>query len=238
MLTLQELLDQLIYGELSNLSGGNEFSPCTLENGLNTKDLPRIINHINLGLINLYTKFPVEESQLTIQQFANTTTYVLNSKHAVSNTTSSEKKYILDTTENPFADDIIIIDTIYDAKGCVVPMNDITYCNSIFTPSYDRIQIPDPKDGSITVLTYRAKPVRIDPRTKDLSQVIRIPESLWEALMFYVASRYHASIPTGQELSNVYLSRYYNRIAEVVERNVFCNDTNTTSTVLDSRGWV
>lgn len=241
MITLGDIFDQLSTGELYQVaSGGQDYDLCgsgTL--GVKPSDYPKLIRHINLGLNNLYTKFPIHEKEVMIAQYPFITRYKLNSKYSESKADPTVTyKYILDTVEDPFMDDVLRVDAAFDKCGCKVPVNDEAYCSSVFTPTYDEIQIPKPCDGDILFVSYRAKPIKIDPSSTDLTQEIRIPDSLEEALLFYVASRYHASRANGQELSNIFLSRYYNRIAEVENRNVFGNDYNTTSTLLDSRGFV
>lgn len=238
MLTLSDLFEQLQYGELSTMEEGGMHDDLCGSNlrGIKPDDYPRLITHINFGLINLYTKFPILEREVLIRQSIKRTKYPLSSKFAES-TGKDPSKFILDE-HDPFTDDVLRIDAAFDENGCAVPVNDSNKCNSIFTPSIDLVQIPNPREGEVLFLTYRAKPVKIPTTTTDLSTEILIPETLWEALCFYVASRAYSGIQTTQDLSNVYMTRYYNRIAEVEERNVFGNDFNDTNMMLEVRGWV
>ena len=57
---LQKLFEHLTLGELKQLGiGGYEEYKAIQE-----KDYPEIVSHLNLGLINLYTRFPMLEKEL------------------------------------------------------------------------------------------------------------------------------------------------------------------------------
>ena len=71
---------------------------------------PKVINAINLAMIDLYTEFPVKVRGMTIQLYSHITEYYLDSDYAATNTESTEVyKYITDTANNPFTDDVIHI---------------------------------------------------------------------------------------------------------------------------------
>lgn len=55
-MTLQEIFDQLAYGEFRTLSVG--------EDGIQPKSYASMINHINLGLNALYKRFPLKRVRL------------------------------------------------------------------------------------------------------------------------------------------------------------------------------
>lgn len=239
MFTLNDLFEILHHGELRGIEeGGNFPDECGRVFGsIKVDDYPKIISHLNLALINLYTEFPLLEKELLLKQQANRTKYILSSKYAVSNPQATTK-YIIDSVEEPFTDDIIRINSIYNEYGLDIPLNDNVYCESIFTPSYNTIQVPNPQEGNLLAVMYRAKHPKIALNTEELTTPILLPECFWEAVAFYITSRIHASRASGQELSQLYLSRYYNRLADVRTRNVFGTNVNNTNTKLVSSGWV
>lgn len=241
MITLADIFGQLSTGELYQVaSGGQDLDRCgegTL--GIKLENYPMLIRHINLGLISLYTQFPVREGEVAIALYPSITRYELNSKYSVTSKDDTILyKYIMDTPKCPFKDNVLRIEQIFNSCGNVVPINDEAYCQSVFTPAYNEIQVPNPVEGEVLFVSYREAPVAIPTDTTDLTTKVDIPAVLVEPLLFYVASRYNAGKPTGLDASNLFLSRYYTRISEIAARNVFGNDYSTTSTALERNGWV
>lgn len=238
MILLSDFMEDLKYGELNgvSLSGGID-APKEIV----VADYPKIITHLNIGLTNLFSKFQLKENEVIIQQFDDVTEYVLNSKHAASNVTSQERKWILDTPERPFQDDIIKITRAYDEEGNVIPVGDLNSPNAIFEVNYNTVQIPYPVGTNITSLIYRAKHPRINPNTPDLSSVeLQVPEVFREALLWYVASRVHgASLDEASRARSVeYLQRYEARVAEVTRNGIFAQTDEDSNSAFARGGWL
>jgi len=244
MYTLGDLLEQLQYGEMYTLpEGGMDNGACNTEahspEGVRVEDYPKIISHINFALVNIYTKFAIEERELVIMQMGHVTRYHLHSKHSVFSTDPSiTDKYIMDVEHDRFSDDILSISAVYDQCGDPVALNDTEDCSSIFTPAYDQIQIPNPADGAMVYICYRARPTKLDPASTDLTQEIRLPDCLQEALCYYVAGRLHSSRAAGQDLANMYLAKYYNRLTEMGELHLWGTPYDTSTSKLEDNGWV
>ena len=82
---LQTIFDQLIHGELSQLFiGGAETSDVIVPD-----NYPKVISYINMGLLELYKRFPLRLKELVIQQNEGIGTYILDSNYAVANNESS-----------------------------------------------------------------------------------------------------------------------------------------------------
>ena len=173
---LQQIIDKLRYGELLNTSWDCD------------DKLPKVITAINSGLIDLASRFPLEEKQVLIQQYPQISIYKLSKEFARSNKDSSEPhKYILDTVFEPFTDDVLLITDVCDETGSKIPLNDENRPDSIFLISYNQIQIPNANEENTTFVIYRKSPKYIDPHTTDLEQDIDLPAYLLEALCAYVA---------------------------------------------------
>lgn len=244
MITLNEIFDDLTYGELAQLYVGGAES-----DGIPIAEYPKVISAVNLALTALYSRFPLNEKEVDIQQYDSITEYHLDVKYAVSNTGSTEPiKYIIDTVEDPFLDDLIRITAAYDEVGNEVPLNDedsvnITdgKTNSWFTPSYDSIQIPTPVSTNKCSFVYRAKHVKIPLNTSDIPSVeVLIPESLREALLSYVGARIYSA--RGNEsalgLSQALYSKYEGICVQVEQKNLLLNGSSNTNTKLENNGWV
>ena len=237
MFTLQDVTDSLVHGELDQLDAGNEFTRCGIQSGMKPEEIPRIISFINMGLTNLYTKFTLKTKQLVLEMNSGTVLYHLTPAHAQSSAEGTGDKYILDSADAPFTGDILSLIAVYNACGHEVPIGDLRDCCSVFYPAWNQLQVPNPVDGEQLTLLYRAKAERI-PVDAPMDTVIDLPDVLWECLNFYVAGKYYARNQNTQELSNINMVRFANRIAELHREKVFGNQWNTTNVLLDRQGWV
>lgn len=236
MLTLQDIFEQLTYGELAQLSVGGADT-----GGIQVKDYPKVISHINMGLTALYTRFPLRIKELTLQQHEQITLYKLDYAFAQSNTESTEAiKYIIDTANAPFLDDVLRINTAFDELGNEVQINDEDSNTSIFTPDYDTIQIPYPINTSAYFFTYRARHPKIPLDTLDPASVnVDIPIYLLEALLTYVVGRVLTSKggTDGLTESGTYLNKFEALCRQVEEHNLMNSSSSETNTKLDDNGW-
>lgn len=233
---LSEFFDQLTLGELAQVSIGGK-----PKGEISQSDYPTIIGHINLGLTRLHTRFLIREDELFIQQYDHIAEYVLDPKYAQTNTGSAEPyKYIADTVANPFLDNVLRIERVYDENGAEVPLNDSQVENSVYTPNYRTIQIPTANSNNSISVVYRGNHPKIDRYTIDLSAVsIELPPSFYEALLYFVASRVHAPMgPTelGSESNNYFMK--YEAACQTLERYNMLHEDNETNTRLEMNGWV
>lgn len=255
---LSEIFEQLKYGELSTIALGG--TDCA---GLSVDDYPRIIAHTNLALIELYKRFTIKTGELTLVPDDIITEYRLHSDFAQSNTASGEPiKYIKDTIEVPFTDDINKIETVKDLAGRTVPLNDRKQIFSLFTPNFKTIRInyniPTeyiPADSynsaskppvympvnreELTVL-YRAKPEAIPTDILNPEMVeILLPYSLMEALLYYIASRIHTNLNLDGSIGegNNYMQKFEQACNKVWELGLMNLDEDTNEK-LDNAGWV
>ena len=122
-----------------------------IEGSLQDKDKPRVLGYLNSGLLALYTRFPLLFKECRIRQLSYITTYKLNSKFAVTNTASSEVKYIIDSMIAPFTDDVIRVEFVSDEVGDVLERNSTDYDKVYLTPSMDAIEVPNPCKGNLYI---------------------------------------------------------------------------------------
>ena len=119
----------------------------------------------------MYGKFKLSRSEQLIDLIDNTAMYTLNS-------------------------DLMIIEAVFNELG-ELAVNDDSNINSVFTPSYDTLQVPNAKTGTQLAVLYIASPgvLVVDPN--DLvtnAQTVRIPPQLLEPLLHYIGYRAHMSI--------------------------------------------
>lgn len=233
---LSEFFDQLTYGEFAQLSIGGE-----PKGEISPSDYPRMISHVNAALTRLHTRFLIREDEVIIQQYDHITQYYLRPEYAQSNVASLETyKYIIDSAESPFLDNVLRIERAYEEDGEEIVLNQASDERSVFTPRYDTIQIPHANSANAISVVYRGNHPKIDLATTDPSTVeIFIPPSFIEALGFYVASRMYAPMGTTEQgnESTSYYARY-EAACQTLERYGMLNADNSANTKLEMNGWV
>ncbi|WP_312926624.1 hypothetical protein [Pseudescherichia sp.] len=190
---LSELFQKLSFSTLSNLVIGGEGSGV-----IGATHYPRLISVINEGLTDLHTRFPLLEKELTLQLFEEVAQYYFRPAHSVSVGTDYYR-YILDTPEEPFVNDILRVEQVFDVVGCEQLLNDESECCSLFTPSFDSLLVTHPRDDTVLRVSYRANHPAIALTVTDPSTVeVNIPDSHGKALCLYVAGAIYSSM-NGQE---------------------------------------
>lgn len=224
---LETILDTVRYGELNNIS-------------IDDEKIPQIINYINLGLIQLYSKFPVQEKQVIIQQYPQISMYVLDPKYARSNRVSSAPhKYILDTPDDPFVGDVMFITGICDEWGIPRPLNDDHSPRSYFLVSHNTLQIPNANEHESTFVIYRAKPRIVNPKQYDPMEYIELPEYLLEPLTTYVGYKAMQALGSqeGVQQAQAMLERFNMLCQEINANNLMGNNVSPSNIKLGMRGF-
>ena len=230
---LSELFDQLVYGELANTVIGKL--------GININNYPSMITHINLGLYELYKRFNLKKDSVIVQQFAAIKEYSLNSKYSLSNTDSLEAvRYIVDNTGKPFTDNILkietIVNTLDDKPFAINQFNDPDSINLINLTAFT---ITKPVDELLMKVVYRANHPRILLETTDLLlQEIELPVTHLEALLYYIASRYHGSLPSvdGVNEGNNYIGKFERSCLKISELGLVSKEEDTNYRI-HNNGW-
>jgi hypothetical protein len=246
---LSEIFTQLTYGELSQISiGGVEAGE------INEANYPKILPHINLALTALYKRFPLKEGRITVALQSGRVTYPLTSAFSASNRRSRETvKYILDTADTAFVDDIHKVERIYTTSGWELGLNDEADVYSCFTPTATTLRVPAavvnesvdlPQELRTTELTvvYRANHPLITAGTSGLvpDRVdVELPYSHLEPLLLYIASRMNNPMGMTNEFNagNNYAAKYEAACAELERVNLRV-DQVSQNTKLERNGWV
>lgn len=239
MILLEELFNDLQYGELSQFSvTGDIDDPMT---GISPADYPAVISHLNKALTAIHTRLPLRDRELTLQPYEELSFYVLSSEYAISNDESMEPiKYIIDTEERPFIDDVLGITAVYDEGGCKLPLNDENDCKSLYLNNYRTLQVPNPSEDDTLFVTYRANHPKIEPDADPATTEIDIPDYCIEPVLFYIASRMYArSNDQGAAARSIEMVQKYELFCtEIERRNVLNNYNNNTNLKLERRGFV
>lgn len=141
---------------------------------LAAKDEPgTVLGFINLGLIELYKRFPLRTEEMIIPLDENTTIYTM----------PSDFMYIVGAFDE-------VPEGLDGISVPIVVNEDSPF--SINTVSYNQIQIPLVTGGAYVSVIYAAKPTWVTVDTLDTE--IAIPDSLIEALLHYIGYRGHGAI--------------------------------------------
>jgi len=227
---LAEFKEYLAYGELSQLFIGDKL--------LNATQFPRIISAINLGLIELYKRFPIKIKELDIQLDTSNTEYTIHSSRSITRMPIGGNPvnfYILDSLGNPFKDDLLRIDAIFDSNEEELPLNDEVESTSLYTISHNVIKHPTP-DSSILLIKYRASATALPTCATELDY-LDIPPQFTEALVLYVAYRTFAAINMNSAEAVNYYAKFEAACALINNQGLW-NKEARTNTKFEDRGWV
>lgn len=240
---LSEVFSQLTFGELKQISvGGYEGTKA-----IAPKDYAEVINHINLALTNLYTKFPLKQSSLVLRTKKDKTKYPLTRNYAL--TTDPINYHIVDSLAESFLGDILQVTHVYDVYGAELPLNDKNVGSSVITGTYDSLTIPWTKnnpdyiEGTELLVEYRAKPAWISVPTPaenlDLTRDIPIPDTLLEPLLVYIEYRVHKARGGESGLAQAAMAKqHYDALCKELELdNVLHNMSAVTNVKLEQNGW-
>ncbi len=230
---VSELLSRLSYAELSNLSIGNE------GNGtIRPADVPKVMAHINDGLLRIYSRFILNEKLLMLEQYEHITSYHLNRKYAETFVPLAPYPYIKDLPGDPFKDDLIKVLEVYGEFGHQYALNDKENPNSLFTPSPAMLQIPNPIAGAVISISYQARHLILDASDEDLD--IEIPFVLEGALQSFVAYKIfsHMNGQENQLKAQEHLGTYDGICIDVIDKDLVNNTFSTTDHKLKLRGFV
>ena len=240
MTTLADIFEQLTYGELSQVKiGGLDLR--ALQEEVRPEHYKHVMAYINLGLKELYKRFFLSSKQLIVRIYDHIEVYKLDSRYAITNTEPTDcPKYIMDSPVDPYKDDLLKIEQIYNSCGINVPLNDLTDVRSVFTPQYNTIQVPCPSKYDIMSVHYRASHPSLEWKAgmnpKDIE--VLLPEALMEPLLFYIAARFYTALDTDQgQQGSVYTNKF--EASCLVARGLGYQVTPEYGNLkLDLQGWV
>lgn len=235
-MNLQNFCKRLANGRLSNTSMVEE-----TVTGASIKLLhrPRVIDAINEGLVRLYTRFVLNEKDVIICLRDHITNYKLSSLYSESlyPQPGVEIPYIMDLPGEVFLDDVLKILAVFDHDGCELPLNDSRQCNSVFSPIYNVIQVPEPVTGNLINVVYQAKHIELTIE-EPLEEII-LPDTLYGALEAYVAHLLFADINSDDSKlrSDKQLMRFEQICAEVGQTDAVSSTVVTSNSKFHNRGW-
>jgi len=160
---------------------------------LNIKDdTAAIIGFINLGILELYKRFPLWEAEATITQATGVSTYTLE---------EADANVDIDLSDHS----LIKIQKVYDEDDLPYVINNEKDEDSISTPKYNQIKVATIVPDYEMNVIYRASPIFLTT----VRQTIPLPSQFYEALFLYVAFKGQLSVKSGiKEENNTHYIRF------------------------------
>jgi len=239
MFVLQELFNDLAYGEFANMAIGNS------NTGSITPDkYPKVVSFINLGLVDLYSRFILRKKECVIHQRPGKTLYYVRAEHMGNPLGGDPEIYIDGIMENPPDNDIICFIEAFDEMGIQIPINIASRKDGLFLPEPDVISmVPSDPPKIISIVYQAAYPKIVITGTFDpLVYPLYFPSFLRTALMAHVASRFYVGKETkaaeGEaHLTNTFLYRYEAECVKIISNSLIPAVTESAEQ-FDSNGWV
>lgn len=229
---LQDFLDNICLGELSNLYIGLEGQV-----ELHPNNRAKLINYINQGLVALHSRFILLKRELVVRTREDTGLYLLDQKHSMSRGTDPVK-YIDDTCGEPFCNDLIKVLSVHNEIGLEYMLNEKNNNDSLHTPSWNSLQIPHAVDNQGYFVIYQA----LSPKLKgdaDGCEVLDLPPNLIEALSSFVAGKAYSHMngtenkASGQE----YMGIFDLRCIEAAQNDLTAESSTTDIDIATLRGF-
>jgi hypothetical protein len=231
---LSALYVKLAFGELSNLLSDEERALGDLPDLLKSK----VNAQINESLAAIYSRITLLEKEVIIEARDDVQIYYLQKKYAVTDATVMPYKYIRDTEDDPFLQDVIQIRTAYDEEGTELGINRTDLEGTLFTPKFDAVQIPLPVTGSTYTILYQAShpPIAED----DPDQEIELPIYLHTALRAHLAGSILGSMNGAEHVarSAEHMTRYETIMAETEFKDLALSSLPIQNDKFTTRGFI
>ena len=233
-MNVTELFRRLSYEKLGNLAMAADGTGTIVDD-----QKPKVIAHANSGLLRLYSRYVLKESDVFIQQQEHITNYHFQTKFAMNGEPcEGVVKYIFDKPNEVFQADLIKILAAVDSLGNGHTLNDIDDSESYFTPQPNILQIPRPVQGRMTNVIYQARHPVLS--YTDMDACIELPVVLEEALLSWITAQIYMGM-NGQEnmaKGQEQLVMYEAVCAEVTERDMVNSSSSQTGCKFRDRGFV
>lgn len=186
------------------------------------KDEPAtVLGYINLGILELYKRFVLWESEAVITQAADTSLYTLDGVDA---------NVSIDLSDN----ELIKIERVYDEDNLLYILNNEKDPDSLETPRFNSLKVVTiVPDYTMTVI-YRATPKF---HTAD-TETIPLPPQFFEALFMYTAYKAQTSVKPGErDEANRYYKKFEASCARIAQEGLYIQQ-DLVSSKFKQRGFV
>lgn len=193
-----------------------------------------IVSYINMALVALYNRFQLatEEAIVTLRPDIPKTVYTLD---------ASDADVRVGGQPMP-EDDFKSIVYVLDDGGREVPVNNEKDLMSIFTVSYNQIQVPMLAEQTYLSIIYRRNPKLVsfidDGSGNATEQTIAIPLQLLEPMLHYIGYRAHGAVDGSIQAEN---STHYTRYiasCDLIDKMGSLSSDDTAPMSVQMKGYV
>lgn len=234
-----DLFVNLSYGELSNLSIGNDG-----DGAIKDEAQPKLVRYANHALKMLNSRFPHNRDYVKIRLSADRQKYPLTKAYTVSAAQGdAADRFIIDNAEDPYEGNLLKVvgvqvpddeDTEEDETEDM-QFNTRSATCSVETLSYNTLYFREPVDGQELIVEIQLAHLNLTLPV-DLGEEINISPILEEALELKVAARVYSTM-NGEEnaAKAARLNMEYEQLCQIVEQQdlMQLSETETTSKLSD-----
>jgi len=237
---LSGIFKRLVSGEFHRHSLGEDL----VDGALNPDHYELVLPMVNMGIDALHTRFVLREEQAIVKLHAGITRYQLHTDHALfnnSDTTGLKTKYIHDTPDFPFYNNIIKILTIHNEEGQERYINDDNQQYGIQLNNHNTFQHPYPDSDNTVAVVYQATLPDIEITTPFKPEEIEVDMAIpfVEALCYFVGTRVHVGMSDQETMAemNAFSAKYERAIVQLGKDQLNRTDI-WTSDQFQIKGWV
>jgi len=205
--------------DIVNLAKNGELKQLAVKN-----DDMAVLGYLNLGVLELYKRFPLEEAEAVITLRDGKTEYSLDGSDA--------------DVAMPANKEVLTVVGAYttDENGELVsmPINDEDNPLGLNTPSFNVVEVPATLTGAVVSVIYRVTPKFLTA----LDESVNVPPQLLEALLNYIGYRGHGALNGELKTENQsHYVRFENSIKRVMLEGLIATD-DLISKKFNSRGFI
>jgi hypothetical protein len=254
-MTLAEILEALQTGELAFLKVGDLAK---------ANEVDKVVAHLNLGLIDLHTRFLLRRKEVDVWVLPEVRDYELHASRGKIWGTEGVT-YLADSPEEPFQNDLLKINKIYN-KGSLekldeydrilvnrgredcrdyrtypeLPLNDDNRPDSFHELAFNVVRIPPNYDSPTFTVEYRAVGDKITYKVGDDPCRIQVPISraFLQAILYWVGYRVTSSLNTDQAQEQINYFKLYEQTLARLSSMGHQITPDGTNLRLDCNGWV
>jgi hypothetical protein len=207
----------MVIQDVVNLAKYSELSSVSIKDDINV-----IVAFLNLGMLELYKRFPVKVEEHVVELLDAEPYYDMPANFMYATCAFGEVPELCDSDYSPIG----------------INNEDDKY--SIFFNDWNTIQVPFPSTGSFIAILYVTKPAVITTvQATDGTTTLDLPEVLIDALLHYIGYRAHLGIKSdSQAENNAHWARFERSCKKAIDLGVaFPSDSMSMSGRVTDRGF-
>lgn len=212
MVLLKDLFSTLATGEFSNLSFSAELAGDTV-----AASHHKVVDHLNLGLIEIYKRFRFLEGELRLHVDPSVSNYYLRPDRLATLDNISTSRYIERPDDYEGFLNILELTGIFDESGTELKLNKRGTTPVIRQLATDVLKIGGLEAAQVLEVVYQASPSRIvlEADTDLSTAALAIPETIIEPLLFYTAFRVYKPVGANSSTAQADKSASYQQQYEL-----------------------